>query len=85
MNPAILAFCMMLAPPILMAQTPSTATARGINLEEAYRLALAQSETLAQSAQGIKVLEATERQIRSLFLPSLTGVASETSAERSTG
>jgi len=30
------------------------------------------------------VLEATERQIRSLFLPSLTGIASETSAERST-
>jgi len=103
MKPAILAFCMMLAPAALMAQAPavgksvqpalaelpipqapSTATARGITLDEAYRLALAQSETLAQSAEGIKVLEATERQIRSLFLPSLTGVASETSAERST-
>ncbi len=81
---AILAFCMMAVPVALMAQEASTAAARGITLEEAYRLALIKSETLAQSAEGVKVLEAAEHQIRSLFMPSLTGIASETSAERST-
>ena len=84
MKLALLAFCMLLAPAALLAQAPSTATARGITLEEAYRLALAQSETLAQSAQGVKALEAAERQVRSTFLPALTGIASETAAERST-
>jgi outer membrane protein len=84
MKTAILAFGMMIAPAALMAEEPSTATARGITLAEAYRLALAKSETLAQSGEGVKALEAAERHIRSAFLPSLNAVASESTAEKST-
>jgi outer membrane protein TolC len=83
MKTAILAFCMMIAPAALMAAEPSTTTARGITLAEAYRLSLAKSETLAQSAEGVKELEAAERQIKSAFLPSLNGVASESAVDKS--
>ncbi|HAM36464.1 MAG TPA: hypothetical protein DEB40_13100 [Elusimicrobia bacterium] len=77
---AILAFCMTLAPSVLPAQQ-----ARVISLAEAYRLSLAKSETLAQDAEGIKELEAAERLIRSAFLPALTGLGTESSADRSQG
>jgi outer membrane protein TolC len=83
-TPAVLAFCMMIAPAALLAQVESTSTARGITLAEAYRLSLAKSETLAQSAEGVKELEAVERRIKSAFLPSLNGFASEVAAEKST-
>src|ERR1035437_5719281 len=82
-KPAILAFCMMIVPAALMAAEPSTAAVRVITLAEAYRLSLAQSETLAQSAEGVKALKAAERQIRSTFLPSVNGVAVQTAAEHS--
>jgi len=85
MKIVILAFCMMIVPAALMAQDESTATARGITLPEAYRLALAKSETLAQSAEGLKELEAVELQIKSAYYPSLNGFAAETAAEKSTG
>ena len=84
MRTAILAFCLMLPSSALLAQAPSTAPARGISLAEAYRLALAKSETLAQSAEGVKELEASERQLRSAFLPSLDAFATQTASERST-
>ena len=80
---AILFFCMVTMPAALMAQESSTATVRGITLAEAYRLALAKSETLAQSAEGVKELEAAERLIRSKLLPSLNGVASYSPADKS--
>ena len=53
------------------AQTVSTAPAAGlaISLDRAFRLALAKSETLASSGEGIKQLEAAESQIKSYFLP----------------
>ncbi|MEW5905211.1 MAG: TolC family protein [Elusimicrobiota bacterium] len=51
---------------------------RLVTLDEAYRLALARSEQLAASAEGVKQLEYAERQIRSAFRPSIHGFASET-------
>ncbi|HBE88201.1 MAG TPA: hypothetical protein DDW67_03570, partial [Elusimicrobia bacterium] len=54
------------------------AAPRAVTLDEAYRLALARSEELAASAEGVKQLEYAERQIRSAFRPSIYGFASET-------
>ncbi len=51
---------------------------RDLALDEAYKLALARSEELAASAEGVKQLEYAERQIRAAFRPSLYGFASET-------
>lgn len=53
------------------AQEFSTATMRQITLGEAFRLALAQSERLAQQSEAIAGLEAAERAIRSNFRPRL--------------
>lgn len=52
--------------------------ARPVTLDDAYKLALARSEELAASAEGVKQLEYAERQIRAAFRPSLYGFASET-------
>ena len=62
------------------AQTFSTAPADGlpVSLDHAFKLALAKSENLASSAEGIKQLEAAERQIKSFFLPTLGLNTSET-------
>ncbi len=57
-------------PATLPAQEFSTATMRPITLGEACALSLAKSETLAQQTEGIKQLEAAERQIASAFRPS---------------
>jgi outer membrane protein TolC len=83
MKKALLTFCVMIVPAAVMAQDVSTTTLRTITLPEAYQLALAKSETLAQSGEGVKVLEATERQIRSVFLPSVNAFAAEFPAEKS--
>ncbi|MFA6091486.1 MAG: TolC family protein [Elusimicrobiota bacterium] len=85
MKIALLAFCAAFAPAALMAQTASTAAARAVTLDEAYRLALAKSEALAQSAEGVKELAAARRRIRAAFLPALYGEASAVSAEKSAG
>ncbi|MCX5785475.1 MAG: TolC family protein [Elusimicrobia bacterium] len=69
------------------AQNLSTAPAPGlpISLDQAFKLTLAKSETLASSAEGIKQLEAAERQIKSYFLPSLNLNTSETLNAAQTG
>ncbi len=64
----ILLLAVLLASP-LRAQEFSTAAMRPINMGEAYKLALARSETLAQQAEGIKQLEAAERAIGAAFRP----------------
>ncbi|HAH31694.1 MAG TPA: hypothetical protein DCL44_05205 [Elusimicrobia bacterium] len=62
------------------AQNVSTVPATGlsITLDQAFKLSLAKSETLASSAEGIKQLAAFENQIRSYFLPALSLNTSET-------
>jgi len=74
MKPASLALLAALTLP-LYAQEDG---ARSVTLDDAYKLALARSEELAASAEGVKQLEYAERQIRSAFRPSLYGFASET-------
>lgn len=60
-----------------LAQEFSTATMRPITMGEAYKLALAKSETLAQEAEGIKQLEAVENIISAAFRPSFGFNASQ--------
>ncbi|MFA6584630.1 MAG: TolC family protein [Elusimicrobiaceae bacterium] len=50
----------------------STECMRQITVDEAYRLALAKSEALAQQKEGVKILEAAERDAGSAFLPTIT-------------
>lgn len=61
----------------LGAQEFSTAAMRPINLGEAYSLALARSEALAQQAEGIKQLEAAERAVNAAFQPSFAANVSQ--------
>ena len=63
--------------PALQAQEFSTATMRPISMGEAYRLAVAKSEALAQQAEGIKQLEAAEQLIAAAFRPSVDFNASQ--------
>lgn len=65
----ILALLPFLSAP-LPAQEFSTATMRPITMGEAYKTALARSETLAQQTEGIKQLEAAESAIAASFRPS---------------
>ena len=73
--------------PVGYAQTVSTAPAAGlaISLDQAFKLALAKSETLASSGEGVKQLEAAEHQIESYFLPALNLNTSETLNSGQTG
>ncbi len=64
----ILVILAMAAP--ALAQEFSTAAMRPITMGEAYDLALAKSETLAQQAEGLKQLEAAESLIAAAFRPS---------------
>jgi len=57
-------------PAAARAQEFSTATMRPITLGEAYKLAVARSEALAQQAEGIKQLDAAELVISAAFRPS---------------
>ncbi len=61
------------------AQEVSTAPAanRPLTLNEAFRLALAKSETLAAKGEGVAQLEAFERQVKATFGPELNLNASE--------
>ena len=72
----ILALLPFLAPP-LAAQEFSTAAMRPITMGEAYKLALAKSESLAQQAEGIKQLETAESLISASFRPSFDLNASQ--------
>lgn len=72
----VLLLAVLLAAP-LQAQEFSTASMRPINMGEAYKLALARSETLAQQAEGIKQLEAAESSIGAAFRPSFDLNASQ--------
>lgn len=75
----ILLLTILLAAPALplKAQEFSTATMRPVTMGEAYKLALAKSETLAQQAEGISQLEAAERLISASFRPSFDLNASQ--------
>lgn len=53
------------------AQEFSTAAMRAITMDEAFRLALAKSESLARQSESIAGLEAAERAIRANFRPRL--------------
>ena len=68
----LLLICLLLpAAPPLKAQEFSTAAMRPINMGEAYKLALARSETLSLQGEGIKQLETAERLISASFRPFL--------------
>ncbi len=58
---------------------------RPITLDETFKLALAKSETLAGQGKGVIQLEAFERQLKSLFRPTLSLGASETLADKQPG
>lgn len=77
MKTILIASLLALLPGSLPAQEFSTATMRPISLGEAYELALAKSELLAQQGEGIKQLEAAERLITAAFRPTFDINASE--------
>lgn len=87
MKPLILSLLFTLAAQSAQAQDLSTAAPQGrpISLNDAYRLALAKSETLAAQGEGVAQLSAFERQIKASFGPELNFNASETSAMKQTG
>lgn len=73
----LLLACLLLPAAPLAAQEFSTATMRPITLGEAYKLAAAKSEALAQQAEGIKMLDAAEREITASFRPVFDANASQ--------
>ncbi|HNW44608.1 MAG TPA: TolC family protein, partial [Elusimicrobiales bacterium] len=72
-----------LLPCALPAQEFSTASMRTITLGEAYSLALAKSEQLAQQTEGIKQLEAAEELLKAAFRASLDLNAAQSKQQNS--